>query len=199
MVSEQALGRDATRTSQEGVGPGLRPESGVARGLEPPQDSPSTCWHGPCRPFPQSPRGRHSLASRLAFSSAISPAAFPAGKKSDTTTPAAATPCALGHPGLRTLSPRIYRNPRKPRTLSCLRSPPYTPYSASAPLTINRGARAAETGRQLLRWPQGAGRTLHPPLSRGLRRTKTKETSASQRPVRREDQPLHFCGPPSLP
>lgn len=162
-----------------------------------PQDSPSTCWHGPCRPFPQSPRGRHSLASKFAFPSVISPAAFPAGRKSDMTAPAAATPCALGHPG-----PAPGGSEHPPGGFTETRGPPpspgHPPHSLLCPRPPSRGARG-----QNHRGSSSADRRALGALStrlfrRGLRRTKTKETAASQRSVRRKDQPLHFCGPPSL-
>lgn len=55
-------------------------------------EQPGYLLPSPHRPFRQSPRGRHSRVSNMAFPQVMSPSAFPAGSKSCRTAPTTAPP-----------------------------------------------------------------------------------------------------------
>lgn len=138
--------------------------TGGGEGLGAPGGSQSTGWHSPHRPFPKSPRGRHSLASKFAFQLVISSAAFPAGRKSDMTAPATA-PCALSHPL------------PLPRWASETQGPPHSPGHPPHSLHCSvpsAGTNATKTRETALHRLEDAEQAFYPILQRGLSPAQTQ-------------------------
>ena len=125
--------------------------------------------HSCHRLLPQSPRGRHSLASKFAFPPVISPAASPSWRKPDVTAPAAAGRAgSLSHPLLQprdaqeTLPTYLQRPPPSPA------HPPHTQRSYPPGPRPPRQGFAAITREAALHWVEGAGRASYPKLWHGF-------------------------------